>query len=148
MAAFALLSEIPYDLAVSGRVFDLGRQNLLLSLTVCLVMLYGLRMFSAGKGAQAAIVLAAALWVSLLRGQFGICLVLLCAVYYLLQNRPRARLLLGDLIGLLYVTAPISHFVLARYSGRRGGSWNKWLFYAMYPAHLVILGGIAWVCRG
>ena len=34
--------------------------------------------------------------------------------------------------------------LLRRYNGRRGGRgrWDKWLFYAYYPAHLLVLGGI------
>lgn len=148
LAVTALVSEIPYDLAASGTAFDFSRQNMLLSLTVCWIMLYGLRMFAASKGAQGAIVLAAVLWTSLLRGQFGLCLVLLCAVYYLLAGHPKAKWTLSAVIGLMYVTSPLSNFVLSRFNGQGKAPEKEWLLLAAYPIHLLLLGAIAWGCRG
>lgn len=146
LLGFGVLSEIPYDLAMSGRLFDWTGQNMLLTLAVCLVMLYGLKLFAASRGVQALIVIAAVFWVSLVKAQFGLCMVLLAAVYYLLRDKPTAKLWLSGLVGLMYVTGPISNFVLKRYNGQRGQLPGKWLFYCLYPAHLLVLGLLAhWI---
>lgn len=140
MAVFAVISEIPYDLAMSSTLFDWGSQNMLLTLTVCLVMLYGLKMFEASRLVQGLIVIAAVFWSSLVKSQFGLCMVLLVAVYYILRKNPKAKMWLGGIIGLLYITGPISNFVLSRYNGELGKTWNKYGFYCLYPLHLLVLG--------
>lgn len=141
MVGFALLSEIPFDLAMSGRIFDWDSQNLLFTLAIGLVMLYGLRLFAAGKGVKLLIVLAAVLWSVLMKTQFGLCMVLLIAVYYLLKEH-KAKLWVSGIISLMYVTGPVSNFVLKRYNHQRGEQPNKYLFYILYPLHLLILGTI------
>lgn len=143
MLIFAVISEIPFDFAMSGQWFDWNSQNMLFTLTVCLVMLYGLRLFSASRGMQVLIVIAAVLWSGLMRASFGLCMVLLTAAYYLLRDKPKAKMLVGSIISLMYVTGPISTFALMRYNGQRGEHWNKYVFYILYPAHLLILGVIA-----
>ncbi|MDY4222721.1 MAG: TraX family protein [Candidatus Faecousia sp.] len=141
MVGFALLSEIPFDLAMSGRIFGWDSQNLLFTLAIGLVMLYGLRLFAAGKGVKLLIVLAAVLWSVLMKTQFGLCMVLLIAVYYLLKEH-KAKLWVSGIISLMYVTGPVSNFVLKRYNHQRGEQPNKYLFYILYPLHLLILGTI------
>ena len=141
MVGFALLSEIPFDFAMSGRLFDWDSQNLLFTLTIGLVMLYGLRLFAAGKGVKLLIVLAAVLWSVLMKTQFGLCMVLLIAVYYLLKDH-KAKLWVSGIISLMYVIGPVSNFVLKRYNHQRGEQPNKYVFYILYPLHLLILGAI------
>ena len=139
MVGFALLSEIPFDFAMSGKLFDWSSQNLLFTLAIGLVMLYGLRLFAAGQGVKLLIVLAAVLWSALMRTQFGLCMILLIAVYYLLKDH-KAKLWIGGIISFMYVTGPVSGFVLKRYNHQRGEQPNKYLFYMLYPLHLLILG--------
>ncbi len=143
LLALAILSEVPYDMAMSGEPFDLTRQNMVFSLVVGYIMLYGLRMFAASRGAQLLIVLAAVLWGSLLRSGFSLGLILLTAAFYLLRGDPKRQTLWTSLIGLLYVTAPISHFVLKRYNGDDSPTWPRDLFACLYPAHLLLLAVIA-----
>lgn len=145
MTAFAVVSEVPYDLAMNGTLFDWTSQNMLFSLAIGLVMLYGLRMFTASRWMQALIVLAAIFWSSLLKTSFGLCLILLIAVYYLLREKPTAKTVLSSLISLMYITGPISNFVLKRYNGQPGRAGMRYLFFCLYPLHLLALNAIA--CR-
>lgn len=153
MLVFALVSEAPYDLAMSGVWWDMTSQNALYTYAVCLVMLYGLRL-AGGAGekkgfarrlCQGCIVLAAVLWSMLLQSAFGMITVLLAAVYYLWYDQKGVRTLLGCAVSILYVTAPLSGYVIYNYSGRRGriAEKYKYVFYALYPAHLLILGLIS-----
>lgn len=150
MLGFAAVSEVPYDLAMSDTLLDMSSQNALFALAICLIMLYGLRMFAGRKGiarrlAQLMIVLAAVFWVSVLRCNFGLCLVLLTAVYYLLYDHKGLRILAGCVVSVMYITAPFSGYALYSYNGERGLVKCKYLFYALYPLHLLIFGVAAHV---
>lgn len=140
MVGFALLSEIPFDFAMAGRAFDWTHQNMLFTLAIGLVMLYGLRLFAAGKGVKLLIVAAGVLWSMLMRTQFGLCMILLIAADYLLKDS-KAKLWVSGAISLMYVTGPISNFVLKRYHPQQGR--HQYLFYWLYPLHLLVLGIIA-----
>lgn len=151
--AFAIISEIPYNLAMSMSLMDLDNQNPLFTLAVCLVMLYGLRLFQEKRGilyrlAQVLLVIAAILWCGICHFGFGLCTVLLAAIYYLFYDRKGMRVLMGCAISSMYVTAPISGYALWSYTGDRGWNGNKYLFYLLYPLHLLLLAGITFVIAG
>ena len=85
---FAAVSEIPYDLAVNGKLFDFSDQNAMLSMAICLLMLYFLNLVKsrtglAGTFFKAAIVDASVVWAALFRTEYGLCLVLLTAIFYI-----------------------------------------------------------------
>lgn len=145
MLVFAVISEVPYDLAMSGAFWDTSSQNALFTMTICLAMLYGLRMMEGRKGAryrlvQILLVIAGVMWCEILNLAFGLCEVLLVAVYYLLYDRRGVKVLLGCAISIMYVTAPISGYLIWGYDGQQGWHKNKYLFYVFYPAHLLVLG--------
>lgn len=147
MLGFAVISEVPYDLAMNDTLWNLSSQNALFTMTICLGMLYGLRLLQK-KGilyrlAQIALIIAAILWCSFLHCNFGLCMVLLVAVYYLLYDRNGVKVLLGCFISFMYITGPLSTYVIWNYNGQRGWNKNKYLFYAFYPVHLLVLGVIA-----
>ena len=153
MLGFAVLSEVPYDLAMGDVLWNMSSQNPLFTLVISLIMLYALRMFSARKGiatrvVQAMIVLAAILWCTLLSTGFGLCTVLLTAVYYLAYEKNGVKVLLGCAISAMYVTGPLSGYALWNYTGQRGWNKNKYLFYAFYPIHLLVLGLAAHMMAG
>lgn len=148
MAGFALLSEIPYDLAMQGSMFDLSSQNALVAMTICLLMLYFLQMVQQrSKGSriplQILIVAAAVLWAALLRAQYGLCLVLLTAVFSVFYTKHGWKTILGILISLLYVTGPISFYGIWCYNEERKDRLPKYAYYLFYPVHLIILAVIA-----
>jgi hypothetical protein len=152
MAVFALISEIPYDYAVQESRWDLSSQNALFSMVICLVLLYALdyvkekatflRIFL-----DVLFIFCAVVWVSLLRAEYGLCMVLLTAVFYLFYAKPVAKTLLGALISLLYVTGPLSFYGIWCYNGERNDHFSKYVFYVFYPLHLLVLGLIAAVIR-
>ena len=153
MLAFAVVSEVPYDLAIHNTLWDMDGQNPLLTLVISLIMLYALRLFSAQKGAatrvvQGLIILAAILWCTLLSTGFGLCTVLLAAIYYLAYDKSGVKILLGCAVSVMYVTGPFSGYALWNYNGERGWNKNKYLFYAFYPLHLLLCALIARLAAG
>lgn len=148
MAVFALLSEIPYDYAVSQKLIDWSSQNALVTMCICLLMLYFLRMCKERGGAvgnlmQAVIVLCAIAWVTVFRSAYGLCMVLLVADFYIFYTKNVLKTILGAIASLLYVTGPLSFYPIWCYNGVRKDKFSKYVFYAFYPLHLLVLGLIA-----
>lgn len=151
MILFACISEIPYDLAMHGTVFELSEQNMLFTLAIALVMLYGLALFEGKPGflpriAQGAVLLASVLWGMLLRSEFGFFLLILTAVYYLMRAQKGIRILMGCALSVMYVSAPFSGYALWLYEGDRGREVNKYVFYILYPVLLLLLAGAVRFC--
>ncbi|HCT92611.1 MAG TPA: hypothetical protein DF613_14715 [Lachnospiraceae bacterium] len=148
LLAFAVLSEAVYDLAVYGKLWDLSGQNALFSMAVSLLMLYFLRMVQEKKGAagillRLLIVGSGVFWVSLLRANCGLCVVLLTAVFYLLYGKNTWKTILGILISLLYVTGPLAFYGIWCYNEVRKNKIPGYAYYLFYPLHLLLLGGIS-----
>lgn len=156
LAAFALLSEIPFDLAFQGTWLEFEHQNVFFTLALGLlaVMLWdtltqgGDPDCPAGRGLAAigcALALGAA--AHFMRTDYGAMGVALILALYLLRDRPWTRDLIAG--GVLAAMLPFgSHWielfgVLAfplfhLYNGRRGRQM-KYFFYVFYPAHLLLL---------
>lgn len=152
LTVFAIVSEIPYDLVNYEKPFDLSGQNALFSMVVSLLMLYFLKQFAerGGPGGvllKVLIVGCAVIWVSLFRAGFGLCIVLLTAVFYLGYSRNVLKTILGAAISLLYVTGPLSFYGIWCYDGTRKDRIPKYAYYVFYPLHLLVLWGISIVLR-
>ena len=164
LGIFALISEIPFDLAFEGRV-GLGHQNIMLSffLAVVALMLYdwiqgGTKSeenhASIGKTVLGVIAVAAIAALSLLlRADHTIFAVIAVFLFYVLrQKHPLVRtgvgvafLALTRTVGY-YCTTGLSFIPLAMYNGKKGKGL-KWLFYGFYPGHLLLLAAIKHIMR-
>ena len=152
MGVFALVSEIPFDLAFEGRV-GLGHQNIMLSffLAILALMLFD-RIRGEGKEHAAGktllgilCVCAVAVLALVLRADYTLFAVLAVFLFYVLRNRhPLLRCGMG--VGFLALTRTVGYYratglsliPLLLYNGKRGRGL-KWLFYAFYPGHLLLL---------
>ena len=164
LGIFALISEIPFDLAFEGRV-GLGHQNIMLSffLAVVALMLYdwiqgGTKSeenhASIGKTILGVIAVAAIAALSLLlHADYTIFAVIAVFLFYVLrQKHPLVRtgvgvafLALTRTVGY-YCTTGLSFIPLAMYNGKKGKGL-KWLFYGFYPGHLLLLAAIKHIMR-
>lgn len=141
--AFAVVSEVPYDLAMTGQVWDLSEQNSLWTVLIALIMLWLMKTFQ-GEGMvplMLSIVFAAAgcFWAILIHSRFGGGFVLITAVLYLLRERKGVSYGLGALLSLLYATAFLGFIPAALCSGeRRDMGRAKYLYYAFYPVMLAL----------
>ena len=145
MFVFALISEIPYDLAGSQKIVDFSSQNALVTMCISLLMLYFLRMLEDKKGFaydffRIVIVLCAVLWVTILRAQYGLCIVLLVANFYVFYRKNVLKVILGVIVSILYVTGPIAFYILWCYNEERKDKLPKYAYYIFYPLHLLVCG--------
>ena len=164
LGIFALISEIPFDLAFEGKI-GFSHQNIMLSffLAVVALMLYdwiqgGTKSednhASIGKTVLGVIAVAAIAALSLLlRADYTIFAVIAVFLFYVLrQKHPLVRtgvgvafLALTRTVGY-YCTTGLSFIPLAMYNGKKGKGL-KWLFYGFYPGHLLLLAAIKHIMR-
>lgn len=154
LAVFALISEIPFDLAFEGKI-GTSHQNIMLSffLSVIALMLYDLiqggserEKTSIGRTLLGVCAVTAIAMLSLLlRADYTVFAVIAVFLFYVFRKKhPLIRagvgvafLALTRMIGY-YSATGLSFIPLALYNGKKGKGL-KWLFYAFYPGHLLLL---------
>lgn len=155
MFALALLCELPYNLAVSGRIWAPESRNPVFAMAFALVLLFFLKSYSGRGGksivSQAAVILASLLWVFLLKVVDGGTILLLTAAFWLFWEKPVGRLLAGAAVLLLCgamnlpnIIAPLGLLLVHFYNGEQGGG-KRILNYLYYPLMLLVFAGIAWL---
>ncbi len=143
LGALALLSEIPYNLAMSNQLFDYNSRNPVFGLAIGLVMLYLYRLLGEKKIACIIASLAAFIWILMLKVEHGIPMILLIIVLWFFRKNRTTQSFAGaaaaavcTLGSLFYLFAPMSFLVLHRYSGERG-EYNRVVNYLFYPVTLL-----------
>jgi len=140
---FAAVSEVPFDLALSGKAWDLSQQNSLWTVLIALLMLRLMKRFQ-GQGIGPMVLsftfaAAGCAWAILLRSRFGAGFVLICAILYLLRERRGVSFALGALVSLIFATAILGFVPVALCSGiRREMGKRKYVYYALYPVLLAL----------
>lgn len=145
----AVLSEVPFDLALHRSFFDPGYQN------TCFTLLLGLLLFTCldqmerknlslnkSRAAQVAVLalFAAAAW--LLRSDYGVYGICCLAAFYYFRRLPVQAAFLGcfilNLDGFGAPAAFLALIPIYLYNGKRGMQL-KYGFYIFYPLHLLLL---------
>ncbi len=153
MAAFALVSEIPFDLAAGGKIVDLGGQNIFFSLFLGLAALYmGNRKIFFDPSRQA---ISLGLWTAacciaaqVLQTDYT-CLPVLLIVWFYWAGEQTALKTAGA--ACLFFMLQDKRFLIptllslpltALYNGRRGRISHPLAFYWFYPVHLSALAAL------
>lgn len=155
LAALAVITEVPYDLATTGKVVDWGSQNPVFALAISTVALALIDAFRsqpiATRRAIAIVVTVAALaWMVLghigLRQQLvplGVLILVLALIFRYLPARENTMMLLAAGVSALFGILPAFGVAILHYRNGRLGydpthQWVKWLFYALYPLLLLV----------
>lgn len=143
----ALLTEIPYNMAVGQGILDFGSRNPVFALVLGMLLIYFYRRYSA-KGIKNVLIrvlvtVAALLWTKMLSIHFGAPTVLLLAVLWALRTKPGYRNFAGVsaaicccLFDPLFMLSPMG-FVAIHTCNWEKGEENRLLNYLMYPAMLL-----------
>lgn len=142
LCIFALLSEIPFDLAFRGALLDWSHQNVFITLALGLASIFCLEEMNNRRLFAIPLVI---IWAAayLIHCDYGIGGVLLINMFYLTKKSPWMRVILAALIMYIFY-GPTELCGLAAlplimlYNGKRGASL-KMIFYWFYPVHLLIL---------
>lgn len=145
LGAFALLSEIPFDLAFHSKVLEFSYQNVFFTLFIGLLTMIAfeqigkLDMHKAVKVILDLLALAAGMAAAqLLKTDYAAIGIVCIMVMYLFRKRKVAQIIAGCVVFLWELTAPLAFLPIGFYNGKRGLNL-KYVFYAFYPAHLLIL---------
>jgi len=154
MLLFALISEVPFDLAFSGRLWNMQYQNVFFTLFIGLMVIAGLRLVDqqlagpetwrklAGVGLYAVIIVAGSALALALKTDYSFKGILAITVLYLFRSHRKTQIWAGVIIFLLMggmeMIAALSFLLIWFYNGARGRQ-NKYFFYFFYPAHLLLL---------
>ena len=142
---FALISEVPFDLAFFRTPFDFSAQNVYWTLALGVLAMAGLKHFEKPDGSAswkgllcAAGCTLAALLACTDYNAIGV--IIICALYLTRTNRKR-QCLAGALLFLFELTAPLAFVLVWFYNGQRGACspLQKKAFYWFYPVHLSVL---------
>lgn len=142
---FALVSEVPFDLAFNGRIFYTYYQNVFFTLLLGFLMMWAMRLLEeyvkiplVNWGGTALIFLAAAFAAEKLYCDYGANGIIAIALLYLFRKNRWQQLIAGIAAFLWEVTAPLAFVFIGLYNGKRGLKL-KYVFYLFYPLHLLIL---------
>lgn len=158
---FALISEVPFDMALNQSVLELSYNNvfftLFLGLLVIMAADWVMEHFSSGKMTSeiGRIILLVVIGIVgcvlasyVFSCDYGASGVIAIYIMYLLRKNRElgfafAVISLGMLSGSLELLALLMLVPLHLYNGTRGKQ-HKYFFYAFYPVHLLLLALIAW----
>ena len=146
LGVFALISEIPYDLAFRGVPLEYAHQNVFFTLLIGIGMMILLERNR--EWPVKAVILLLAMWLAvLIRSDYNFRGILLIFVFYIFHESRWLAVTAGGLWNFLYQgviqkDGVLSVLPLALYNGERGRKM-KYFFYIFYPAHLLLLYGIS-----
>lgn len=145
LGAFALISEIPFDLAMSAKVLEFQYQNVYFTLFLGLLTMCAfdaidkktLNMPLRAIGYIGTLALGAAA-AELLHTDYGANGVICIMVLYIFHNKKVWQIVMGCVAFLWEITAPLAFIPIGFYNGKRGLKL-KYVFYVFYPLHLAII---------
>lgn len=146
LGAFALISEIPFDLAFHGTPLEFSYQNVFFTLFFGLIAMLGCQYVEdAGLNRvlqvllDVAIIAACMGAVELLKTDYAAKGILCIMALYLFRKNRKRQILAGCLVFFWWeLPALIAFIPIALYNGKKG--WNvKYFFYLFYPLHLLLI---------
>ncbi len=151
----AVLSEIPYNIAIYGKLFYLPNRNPVLGLALCLIMLAFYRRYPGFTMTnvlyKVAATVGALLWGQVLAADQSICVIIISATLWAFRKKHQWRVYAGALAAVLcsaisfdyifYMIAPVAFLLLHFYNGEKGET-NPVVNYLSYPVLLIAIAAI------
>lgn len=147
VAVLAVASELPYNLAFSGRLFGYSAQNPVFGLVLALVMVVFFRQYEGKSPKQVAIkilvTLMGLLWAKMLQIDHGIPTVLIVTALWFTRRKSMFQNLFGaaasmlcSCVSIFYVISPMVFLAIHFCNGEKGES-NRTVNYLAYPLMLL-----------
>ena len=145
----AAVSEIPYNLVVSGKLLDLSSRNPVFGVAIALIAIWFCRGYQEKKLknflTRMLVVFCAVLWCTMLKVNYGGTMVVISYVLWAYRYKPSSyRLLAGaaattlcSISYMLFIAAPMGFLAILFYNDEEGDSGRK-VNYGAYPAILLI----------
>src|SRR5699024_6607817 len=141
LGLFALLSEIPFDLAFSGQVFDWSTQNVFFTLLLGLLAIWAYDTLTLPL-LRIGLPIVMALFALVFQTDYQIYGVVFIFILFVTRSNRLKQTILGAIYGFAQITASLAFIPIYYYNGKKGRGNSKWLYW-FYPVHLLILAGVA-----
>lgn len=148
LGIFAIISEVPFDLAFYNSYLHMGHQNIFFTLFLGLLAIYLINTVEKkyqGKMlfvnlANAGITIAISLIAALLQTDYKFMGILLIVAFYLFRGSKTLLVVSMILLSssIIQMLSVLSIIPIAFYNGKKGKN-IKYFFYVFYPAHLLVL---------
>ena len=141
---FALVSEIPFNLMLTGRLLAFGYQNVFFTLLLGLLLMYWYSYFNVKNNIAVALLGVPAFMViaHFLNTDYSWWGVMLIFLFYAFKDKKLMSALFAGASMLLYggteKYAVLSLAPILLYNGKKGRSM-KYFFYVYYPLHILVL---------
>lgn len=150
MGIFALISEIPFDLAFYHQLVYPGHQNVFFTLGLGLLAIWFLEHPIENLDIPDAlykflVIIAAGLIAEFFNTDYGFTGVAVICIFYYLREQPLLKYLIAAILlaamGGVEVYAVLALIPILLYNGQRGRQTKamQYGFYVFYPAHLLLL---------
>jgi hypothetical protein len=143
---FGLISEVPFDMFVSRTFFEPNWNNMMFTLSLCLGVIWLIDSLRAKLKSTLLWFIASlpilgiscfiATWLSL---DYDYHAILVAYIFYIFRQKPIIGAGLGYISIIKELWSILGFGLTLTYNGERGKQY-KWLNYAFYPVHLLILG--------
>lgn len=143
---FAIISEVPFDLAFLGRVWDTAYQNVyfslflgLLAITIC----DRVKLAGGKQGWLSAVALVGlGIIATVMSTDYMFVAVLLIYVFYVFRQQEPVRDIVGAVTllgaGKIEIAGYVAFLPMHFYNGERGLKL-KYVFYLFYPVHILVI---------
>lgn len=144
LLVFALVSEVPFDLAIFGTWTAFQHQNVFFTLFLGLMVLEGYSQSAGHIIRQILVILSGCAAAAILRCDYDITGIIMITVLYIFWNDKRRQTICGGILSAVeslscFGAAALAFIPIRMYSGKRGAGNLKYIFYWFYPVHLLVL---------
>lgn len=144
---FALISEIPFDLAFYGTAFYIGQQNVLFTFLIGMFVLMGVKKYETSIWRECVFIILGCVAAWLLQSDYTYMGILIIVLFYLFRRDKKAQILGAVFLIILdggmemfaLFALPFCYYYLPQ---KKEKSLPKYFFYIFYPAHLLVLWGL------
>ena len=153
MGIFALISEVPFDLAFYHRLVYTGHQNVFFTLGLGLLAIWFLELPIEQLDIpdvlyHLLVIIAAGLIAEFFNTDYGFTGIAVICIFYYLRGQPQLKypiaVILLAAMGGVEVYAVLALIPILLYNGQRGRQTKamQYGFYIFYPAHLLLIAAL------
>lgn len=144
---FAILSEIPFDLAFFGSSFYQGAQNVMFTMLIGLLTLCGLKKYETNMYFKVGILILGCLSAYWLHTDYSYMGVALIVIFYMMRGNALSMIFWAALLffvdgGMQFYAVLALPFCTQYSAEKEERRLPRYFFYAFYPVHLLVLWGI------
>lgn len=147
LGMFAILSEIPFDMAVCKEIADFSMQNVFFTLFIGLLTMYYMKKWEKRTILRAVAAFSGIFLSWIIKADYGGCGIILVLMFYIFHQQKKEQMVSGaaSMICMIAAKWEIGYLMalplLYSYNGMQGKK-KSYIGYWFYPVHLWILAGL------